>query len=288
MIEINRLKLTHRLDHRILIDDLSLTINDNDKIAIIGEEGNGKSTLLKVIHDKSLVSDYIDIEGHVNKLGHKTAYLPQELPSEYKDMSVIEYFMRLDDFFSINPKTLIKITSDFSLDKNIYYSDRKLKTFSGGELIKIEMAYLLLEEADVLLLDEPSNDLDISTLEFLERFINDFDGPIIYISHDETLIQNTANKILHIEQIRRKTTPRHTIYKGDYMSYIDQRNRSFITQDKNAAKERSEFAKKEARYQKIYERVNYELNTVSRQDAHGGYLLKKKMHAVKSYEKRLD
>ena len=288
MIEINRLKLTHRLDHRILIDDLSLTINDNDKIAIIGEEGNGKSTLLKVIHDKSLVSDYIDIEGHVNKLGHKTAYLPQELPNEYKEMSVIEYFMRLDDFFSINPKTLIKITSDFSLDKNIYYSDRKLKTFSGGELIKIEMAYLLLEEADVLLLDEPSNDLDISTLEFLERFINDFNGPIIYISHDETLIQNTANKILHIEQIRRKTTPRHTIYKGDYMSYIDQRNRSFIIQDKNAAKERSEFAKKEARYQKIYERVNHELNTVSRQDAHGGYLLKKKMHAVKSYEKRLD
>ncbi len=288
MIEINRLKLTHRRDHRVLIDDLSLTINNNDKIAVIGEEGNGKSTLLKVIHDRALVSDYIDIEGHVNKLNHKTAYLMQELTEDLRKLSCMEYFMRLDDFFSVNPKILAKIADDFMIDKEIYYSDRKLSTFSGGELIKIEMAYLLLEEADVLLLDEPSNDLDISTLEFLERFINDFNGAIVYISHDETLIQNTANKILHIEQIRRKTTPRCTLYKGDYASYIDQRERSFITQDKNAAKERSEYAKKQARYQKIYERVNHELNTISRQDPHGGFLLKKKMHAVKSYEKRLD
>ena len=74
---------------------------------------------------------------------------------------------------------------------------------SGGEKIKLQLARLMIGHPDVLLLDEPSNDLDIDTVRWLEEFIQESKIPILYISHDEVLLENTANKIIHIEQIKR-------------------------------------------------------------------------------------
>ena len=68
---------------------------------------------------------------------------------------------------------------------------------SGGEKVKTNLLKILLNEVDVLFLDEPTNDLDIETLEWLEKFINNINKPIMYVSHDETLLANTANMILH-------------------------------------------------------------------------------------------
>ena len=70
--------------------------------------------------------------------------------------------------------------------------------------MKAQMARLLLGEPDVFLLDEPSNDIDIPTLLWMERFIRESEQPVLYISHDETLIERTANVVIHLEQIRRK------------------------------------------------------------------------------------
>lgn len=285
MIEINKLTLTHLKDDRILLYDFDLTIHDKDKIVIIGEEGNGKSTLLKAIYDQSLITDYIAISGNIIKNNHKIGYLAQEGP---KDTDVLAFFMTLPDFFEINPKTINKYCQALAIDPDLLYSQRHFSTFSGGEKIKLQLLYLLLEEDDVLLLDEPSNDLDIETLLFLEDFIRNSDKTIVFISHDETLIQNSAKTIVHLEQIKRKSEPRYSVYKGSYENYVNQRERNFYNQDKLAFKEREELAKKEKRYQRIYERVNHELNTISRADAHGGFLLKKKMHQTKALKRRLD
>lgn len=84
MLQINKLTINHLKDLRILIKDFSLTLNDGDKAAIVGEEGNGKSTLLKLIYDDNLVENYIQYSGEIIKKGLKIGYLAQELDIDKK------------------------------------------------------------------------------------------------------------------------------------------------------------------------------------------------------------
>jgi ATPase subunit of ABC transporter with duplicated ATPase domains len=150
------------------------------------------------------------------------------------------------------------------------------------------LASVLLSRPDMLLLDEPSNDLDIASLEWLEDFILNCDSPILFVSHDETLIENAANVIVHIEQLRKKRVPKITVAKCGYDQYKSQRLAAIEKQSKMSAKEQSEFEKKQERFQKIYNKVEHQQNVISRQDPHGGQLLKKKMKSVKSQEKRYE
>ena len=104
---------------------------------------------------------------------------------------------------------------------------------------------LLLNNYDVLLLDEPTNDLDIDSLEWLEKFINNTLKPIIYVSHDETLLSNTANMILHLEQRKKKSECVHTLLKVDYDTYIN--NESSLVEKINS-NSRSILNKKNSKY----------------------------------------
>lgn len=165
---------------------------------------------------------------------------------------------------------------------------QKINTLSGGEKVKISILKLLLNEYDILFLDEPTNDLDIETLEWLEHFINNTNKPIMYVSHDETLLANTANMILHLEQIKKKTECRHTLLKIDYDTYVGQRLRKIEKQTQVAKSEKREFNKQQEKLQRIMQKVEHQQNTISRADPHGAAVLKKKMHSLKSQEKRLD
>ena len=161
-----------------------------------------------------------------------------------------------------------------------------MDTLSGGEKVKAQLLRLLLSEPDILLLDEPSNDLDLKTLEWLETFILNWKKIVLYISHDETLIERTANVIIHMEQIRHKTQCRHTIARMSYASYRQQRLQQFENQARIAANDRREKKLREEKYERIYQSVAYAQNSISRQNPAKGRLLKKKMHAVKSMERR--
>ena len=98
-----------------------------------------------------------------------------------------------------------------------------MDSLSGGEKVKAQMMRLLMSQPTVLLLDEPSNDLDIGTLQWLEEMILNWQGVVLYISHDETLIERTANMVIHIEQIRRKTVSRYTVSHMPYLQYRQER-----------------------------------------------------------------
>ena len=89
--------------------------------------------------------------------------------------------------------------------------------------MKLQLARLLGEQPDLLLLDEPSNDLDLETLQFLEDFLRTWPGTVLFVSHDETLIRNTANVIVHLEALRRKTAPRATVARLPYDQYVEGR-----------------------------------------------------------------
>ena len=288
VLQIKNLTLTHRKDGRVLIRDFSFALNPGDRAVLIGEEGNGKSTLLKAIRDKSLVEDYVEVEGEIVRSGLKLGYLAQELTERQKEKSVLEFCSELPSFDSRSPAELSAAASRLGLDPGLFYSDQKVATLSGGEKVKLQLAALLLEQPDVLLLDEPSNDLDLETLEWLEAFLNTCGLPVLYVSHDETLIERTANVVIHLEQVRRKTLPRHTVARMPYRQYAEERFTHLAHQEQVARKEKSEYEKQQEKFRQIRSKVEHELNTVSRGDPHTGQLLKKKMKAVQSMGRRFE
>lgn len=281
MIEIKNLSI--KVNDRYLVKELSLNLNKNDKLAIIGEEGNGKSTLLKCIIG---ICNYAEVTGTINLNNNKIGYLEQHITESYKEQKVFDYLFISDNDYYNKINNLYKNLTILNIKDDIL--DKRMNILSGGEKIKVAILKLLLDDNDVLLLDEPTNDLDIETLIWLENFINKIDKPIIYISHDETLLSKTANMILHIESLKKKTECKHTLLRIKYDEYVDLRLRTILHQTQVHNFEKKELEKKEEKLKWQKQRVEFEQNNISRSDPHGGRLLKKKMHNVKSQEKKLE
>lgn len=293
MLELKNINISTQND-RSIIKDLNLTVNTKDKIAVIGEEGNGKSTLLKYIYDPSLVSSYCVTSGTVIKNNTRLGYLEQFLDKRWNSVLIEDYILRenIDDELNYENypdiAQVYRMFAKLKLNADYLYSDKIIGTLSGGEKVKIQLVKILLKEPDILLLDEPTNDLDIDGLKWLEQFIQDSKIPIIYVSHDETLLENTANTILHLEQINNKTESKHTIEKIGYREYVEKRLHLISRQEQISKKEHQEYEKQMKKFRQIYERVHNEQENISRADPGGGRLLKKKMKSVKSLEKRLE
>ena len=287
-MQIRHVTLTHKKDSRVLLKDFSLVLHTDDKIVLIGEEGNGKSTLLKWMADPSLTEDYIEAEGERILSGETVGYLPQELETADRDRSVYAYLSETEQFLYQSPAELASLAATLGIRQELFYSDQTMGSLSGGERVKIQMAGLLMKHPDIFLLDEPSNDIDIETLEWMEAWMLDTRQPILYISHDETLIERTANRVVLLEQLRRKTLPHHQIANIPYRQFASERSDAFAKQEQLARSERREEKKALERFQRIEQRVDHEQATISRQDPHGGRLLKKKMAAVKALERRYD
>ncbi len=266
-----------------LVKHLSFILNKNDKLAVIGEEGNGKSTLLKAILG---ICSYAKVEGKINMKENRIGYLEQSISKENLPKKVLEFlFLNNVDYY--NKRNRFYRYLDW-MHLNDEILERTIDNLSGGEKVKIGILKLLLEEYDILFLDEPTNDLDIETLKWLEQFINHTTKPILYVSHDETLLARTANMILHLEQIKHKTDCRNTLLKIDYDTYITKRYGAIERQRQIAGQERRKFQQKQEKLRQITQKVEYQQNTISRSDPHGARLLKKKMHSLKAQEKKLN
>ena len=289
MLQIKNLNISHKKDLRVILQDFSLVLNNGDKAVIIGEEGNGKSTLLKWIYDPEMIESYAQAQGERIINRERLGYLPQELPMEEKNRTVYEFFIKEPVFSELTPKELGRYARDFHLPLDFFYGDQAMRTLSGGEKIKAQMIRLLMAEPTVLLLDEPSNDIDLETLNWLEEMILKWPHIILFISHDETLIENTANTIIHIEQIRRKTVSRYTVAHMPYLQYKRERQNQFEKQEQLAISEKREKKIRDEKLRRIEQSVAYKLDTISKADRDAaGRLLKKKMKAVKSLEKRFE
>ncbi|MCR4905070.1 MAG: ATP-binding cassette domain-containing protein [Clostridiales bacterium] len=288
MLTCQNLTITHRKDGRVLVRDFSFTPKKGEHVAVIGEEGNGKSTLVRLMHDPALIADYADWEGIVSKGSgadrSATAYLPQEPEPALAALPVWEYLGTPDADVS----RMASLADELALDPGICWSERAIGTFSGGEQMKIRLLRLLRGSPDVLLLDEPSNDLDLGALVWLEEWIAARPETVIFISHDEVLLENTAECVIHLEQVMRKTEPRWTVSRAGYREYAADRQDRIERAAAQAKNDRAAFEKKMERYRHIYERVHHEQNAISRQNPSGGRLLKKKMHTVKAMEHRFE
>ena len=287
MLIISNLSLLLKKDLRVLIKDFSLTVNKKDKIGIIGEEGNGKSSLLKAIYNQEEASKYLEIKGTINIKNEKIGYLPQMIEKELLEKSVNELLNEKIDYSLLDYKKYYFYIDKFNLDEEKLLSSSLLVgNLSGGERIKLFLLIELMKEPTVLLLDEPSNDLDLLSLNLLEELIINLDIPVIFISHDEHFLSRCANRIVHIESLKSKSEVRVSVKNLSYDDYYQTREDFLDKNIREFNKDKENFEKKIEKYNRVYQSVNYALNTVSRQAPSVAKNLKDKMHSIKSMEKR--
>ena len=240
MLELNHVYLILNQNDRPLVKDFSYVLSPGDKTAIIGEEGNGKSTLLKFIYDSSLVENYCTCKGKVITNNYKIGYLQQFLDSKWNHEPVLNYFLKSSPEAEVDYEKynlfgeILKIFAKVGLSEDVLEDNYLISYLSGGEKVKLQLCKLLLEKNDILLLDEPTNDLDIETLSWLEKFIISAKQPVIFVSHDETLLENTANTIIHLEQLKKKSDSSYVIAKMGYKEYVETRLRKIENQNQQA------------------------------------------------------
>ena len=286
MIQVKELSMTHKKDLRVILEDVNFVLNDGDKAVIIGEEGNGKSTLMKWIYNPDIVEEYAEAKG-IRILGQeRLGYLPQEISAKDREKTVYEYFSEEDFFWNQTPKDLAILAKEFHITADFFYSDQKMLTLSGGEKVKAQLMKLLMQEPTVLLLDEPSNDIDMQTLELLEEIITKWKHMVLFISHDETLIERTANMVIHIEQIQRKTKARYTVAKMPYERYMKERAAKYDKQEQQAIQDKRDKKIRDEKYKRVLQKVDHALENCTRQDPATAKNLKDKMHTIKSMGKR--
>ncbi len=285
MLQINHLTLTHLKDLNQLVSDLNLVVNTGDKLAIIGEEGTGKSTLLKVILNPESVENYCTIEGKISNHFKTIGYLPQALSQKQEKMTVSEFLYDDLDYTNFDFNAFYQMAAQLHLDiQALEAKNQVLVSLSGGEKLKLQFAKLAGEAADLLLLDEPSSDLDAQAIAILQKFIQSSDKTIIFISHDETLLENTATAILHLELIQRRKVARASYFSGKYTDYITHRQQVYDKQLEQAKNDRRTKAKRDAKMQRLHQAAEY--NVRHTHDSTMGRLAAKKMKNVLSLEKR--
>jgi ATPase subunit of ABC transporter with duplicated ATPase domains len=287
MLIIKDLTLTMTKDLRVLLDDFNFSLQPDMKAALIGEEGNGKSTLLKAIAEPEALQGYMEIKGEIITSGEVLGYLPQVLSDAILHQSTKRYFEDRVNWEDFDYSAFYRLLGEIGFPEDRISPDLQLRQLSGGEKIKFLLLCEMIKRPTLLLLDEPSNDLDLESVQWLEGFIRDAKVPVMFVSHDELLLERCANTIIHLEQLMRKRKPQYTIARLSYGEYVKNRDERIVRQTRLARKEREEYEAKMERYRRIYEKVQHGLRSVSRQAPSTAKNLKDKMHSVKAQGKRL-
>lgn len=281
------------LKNHTLIDDVSFSLGQEDKLAIIGEEGNGKSTLLKAIYDTNTIEDYTSISGTIDMDYKRIGYLSQHLSDVWMKQGILDYLLKdhpEEDIAWERYNELVsyeKLCTSLKIPASLLRSTQMIQTLSGGEKVKLQLLKLMYQERDLLLLDEPTNDLDIPTLQWLENFILKQRIPVIFISHDEALLSRCANRILHLEQLNKKSKARYTDFHGGYDAYVHARQQKLGKDIQIARKEKQEYIKKKIKLNDFKNALHDALNDTVRNPGQAA-MLKKKMANIKAQERRFD
>lgn len=190
---------------RKILDNINLNIFAGERVALIGANGSGKSTLVKSI----LGEQNLPVDGKI-EIGPsvKIGYLPQIITFPKPNQNLLEYFCNSAE---LNEQKARQVLAGFQF----YQEDvtKKVVNLSGGEKMRVKLAELLQKKINTLIFDEPTNHIDIPTKEVLEDALEDFDGTLIFISHDRYFINKFADKIIELKNGNIKS------YLGNYDDY---------------------------------------------------------------------
>lgn len=181
---------------KTLIKDFSYTVLRNDRVAILGRNGTGKSTLLNIIAGRLRPTSGKVTIGQTVKIG----YFTQMATDMDERLRAIEYIQEAAHYITLADGSKIsasQLMERFLFDGNLQWNF--ISQLSGGEKRRLFLLRILMEAPNVLLLDEPTNDLDLETMAVLESFIDDFSGAIIFVSHDRFFVDRLADKVFVYE-----------------------------------------------------------------------------------------
>ncbi|MGB8454010.1 MAG: ABC-F family ATP-binding cassette domain-containing protein [Anaerocolumna sp.] len=206
-IVLETVKISKSFGVNPLLKDINLNLFYQDSACIIGRNGCGKSTLLKMILGE------IEPDSGTIKIGAqvKIGYLPQQVIFKDEDQTILEFFAHLHNItYEIARNQLAKV---------LFFKDdvyKKIRFLSGGEKSRLRLCSLTFEKVNFMILDEPTNHLDIESREVLEETFSEFEGTLLFVSHDRYFINKVADKIITIENNSL------IIYQGDYNYYLEE------------------------------------------------------------------
>lgn len=193
--------LEKKFDQKVIFKDANLTLNYGEKVALIGENGSGKSTLIKII-----LGQDINFDGKL-KLGTaiKFGYISQNIIFEDNDKTVLDYFLEGNNLSETEARS--KLAKYGFRQENVF---KRIGKLSGGEKVRIILMKLIQKDINFLILDEPTNHIDIDTREILEEALKEYKGTVLFVSHDRFFINAIADRVLNIENHKIKS------YYGNY------------------------------------------------------------------------
>lgn len=199
-------KVNKSFGNKIIFKDAEFSIYNGSKVALIGPNGCGKTTLIKMIMDR-------DNSIRLSK-GARIGYFSQDMSILNNNLSIIDNVMES----SIYPENFARLL----LARLLFKGDevyKKVGVLSGGEQIKVSFAKILLQDINLLILDEPTNYLDINSLEVMEDTLKDYDRTLLFVSHDRSLITKVATQIMTVENYKIKC------FNGTYAEFHEKQNK---------------------------------------------------------------
>lgn len=270
MIILQANKIERSFAGEVLFDNISLQVDERDRIALVGKNGAGKSTLLKI-----LVGEEEPTSGEINKKRDLSlSYLAQDSRFESSN-TIYDEMLHVFDDLRKTEKTLRQMELEMGektgadLDKLMLDYDRlseefrqaggftyeadirailngfkfdesmwqmKIEELSGGQNTRLALAKMLLEKPNLLVLDEPTNHLDIETIAWLENYLVNYSGALLIVSHDRYFLDKVATITLDLTK--------HSLdrYVGNYSSFVEQKEQKLLTEAKNYEKQQKEIA----------------------------------------------
>ena len=264
-----------------VFENIDFVVNENEKIALVGRNGCGKTTLLKVLMGEVELSSGQLIKSNKVKVGYLnqnsliechnnvrdellTVYkdlldkekrlneLSEKLKVEHSDKLINEYSTLEEEFkmqggYTYNSE-METILFGFGFKKEDL--DKNVSDFSGGEKTKLAFVKLLLSKPDLLLLDEPTNHLDLSTIEWLENYLSKYKKAIVLVSHDRIFLDKIVNSVYELEYGRLKK------YAGNYSKYVEQKKIDFEKDSEAYVRQQKEIK----RLEELIEKFRYKKN----------------------------
>jgi len=258
MIELALNKLQKYYGATKVLDDITFEVQTGEKVGIVGSNGCGKSTLLKII----IGSEGYENGNMSFKKGATLGYLEQMpvYPDGFKVVDVLNLaFENIDNIYkeleilekqlsNVDEDNMDRVLNKYSKVQVLYeslggyekeeklskvctglkindiFKEKLFSELSGGEKTTIILGKILLQNPDILLLDEPSNHLDLDAMEWLEAYLKDYKGVVIIVSHDRYFLDNVVTKIVEIEDMVSKS------YYGNYTAFVDEKERQLKLQ----------------------------------------------------------